>query len=277
MESPNYDLSKSTNLLKNRNMTDTAPTATEKATEKATANKPSGYRQKPKWIYLTAAILMLSPLGNMIFTLANLNIKGWYKPTVWVYWAQFVQPSTWFILGLLFASGLMLLTVRKWTFNLCLAILAVIIVYDIMMIRQFQILGIGAIVIMLAFTLAFAFLLYFTEFRRPYINPRLRWWETSPRYKVDLPVSIDKSSKPGILVDISRTGLLVEWTNENDIPDIEGETQITLPTQTAIDVQIKRRTAKGYGLEFGNLNRSQKKDLQLFIETLSIDPTKLQR
>ena len=246
-------------------------------TAQPSPSQNSGYRHKPFWIYVASILLMIAPLGNLLWSLASLRIPDWYKPHVWAYWAKYVSPMTWVLLAMLFVSGVSLLVVRKWTWNLSLATLALVTLYDIIMMKQFLMMGTVAVLAMVASTLGFGLVLYFSEFRRPYMNPRLRWWETSPRYKVDLPVVLSKSDLPATLVDISRTGVLVEWTTPEQIPDIEGDVQLTLPTQKAVAAKIKRRTPKGYGLEFGELGREDRLAVRDFIDTLSEDPTKLVR
>ncbi len=244
-----------------------------------TSTQNSGYRKKPLWIYLAAFILMVTPLGNLLYSLASLGVQDWYHPRTWGYWLQFVNPSTWILLSLIFSSGILLLVVRKWTWTLSLVCLGVIVIYDVVMIatNQFEMMGPIPILLMILATISFGLGLYLTEFRKPYVNPRLRWWETEPRYRVDLPVTLTKVDHPGNLVDISRSGVLVEWTDPKTVPEIEGTLSLTLPTQIAIPVFVARRTARGYGLQFKSLSSEQKKDLKVFIETLTVDPTKLIR
>jgi hypothetical protein len=234
-----------------------------------------GYRKKPLWIYIVALIFILTPLGNLLWSLASLNIPNWYMPHVWRYWAKYVAPSTWVLLTLLFVSGISLLFVRRWSWLLSLVTLGVVAVYDIVMIKEFSIMGTMAIAAMIVGTVCFGLLLYFTEFRKPYLNPRVRWWETSPRYKVDLPVALRNIETPATLVDISRTGVLIEFVAA--IPEVEGDTEISLPTQVQLPCVVARKTEKGYGLQFAPLNRQQKGELKTFIRTLSEDPRKLQR
>jgi hypothetical protein len=245
-------------------------------------NQPSsasGYRKKPFWIYVAAFTLILSPFGNFIVSLIAHQTPYWYSPKAWAHWVQSITPGVWGILILLFLSGVALLFVRKWTWTLSLVSLGFIIVYDIILIatNQLEFMGPVAIILMILATLSFGMGIYLSEFRKPYLNPRLRWWETEPRYRVDLPVTLTKVEHPGNLVDISRSGVLVEWTDAKTIPEIEGILSLTLPTQISVPVLVSRRTARGYGLQFEKLDAKQKKDLKVFIETLTVDPTKLIR
>lgn len=237
----------------------------------------SGYRKKPLWIYVTALVLMFSPLGNIIWSLAQVGAIGWYKPSVWIYWARFVTPQTWILLVLLFVAGALLLVVRRWSWTFSLVVLGMIAIYDLVMIKNFVAMGPLAVVAMLVGTVSFGLILYFSEFRKPYINPRLRWWETSPRYKVDLPATCSTVPTPGVMVDISRSGVLLQWPADLNIPNIEGNCHVTLPNQLTLPALAKRKTEHGYGMEFHTLNREQKRQLLDFIASLSVDPSKIRR
>lgn len=238
---------------------------------------PQGYRKKPLWIYLIAFILMLSPFGNFLWSLVSLGTPEWYKPSIWFAWARFIDTPTWVLLSLLFSSGLSLLFVRRWSWTYSVVVIGIIVAYDIVMFKHFLDLGPGAAIAMITLTVSFALILYFSEFRQPYLNPRLRWWETSPRYKVDLPASLSKFEKAGVIVDISRSGLLIEWPADVNVPTMEGPCEITLLGNLKLNGMIRRQTPRGYGVQFEQITGEQKKGLMKLLETLKSDPSKLAR
>ena len=238
----------------------------------------AGYRKKPLWIYMVAIALMVAPLGNLLWTLANLNIPRWYLPSTWRIWLPYLTASTWVMLAALFVSGCSLLFVRRWSWGLGLLTLCLITVYNLVMLKQFLMLGPIAVFLMIASTIGLAAFLYFSEFRKPYLNPRLRWWETSPRFRAELPVALQGQSEPAILVDISRTGLLLEWPEGKKPPGLEGTLHLTLPAQSqSVPGEVKRSTLKGYGLQFENLTKPDKRLIDACIGTLADDPTKVGR
>jgi len=236
-----------------------------------------GYRKKPVWIYLTSLVLILSPLGNLLWSLASMNVPDWYLPKVWFYWARFVTAPTWALLGLLFISGVSLLFVRRWSWTFSMVVIGLIGVYDLIMIKHFAALGMGAVIAMIAGTVSFGFILYFSEFRKPYLNPRTRWWETSPRFKVDLPAGLVNFPKMGIMTDISRSGVFIEWPQVADVPDLEGNCQVSLPQNLKLHGNIRRKNGRGLGIEFINLSRVDRKSLENILKTLNEDPTKVSR
>lgn len=240
-------------------------------------NSSAGFRQKPKSVYLAAIVLMLAPIGNLAMNLAVLGVPRWYHPENWIFWTRYVSPLTWGVLALIFLTGVSLLFVRRWTWTFSIISMALIIAYDVIMWNEFQKMGLWAVVAMILGTIAFIAFLIFTEFRVPYLNPRARWWETSPRYRVDLPVGLSKTDTPATLIDISRSGVLVEWMPGQTRPELEGNIEITLPTQAKVPATVMRKTERGYGMSFVGLNGVQKKSVKTFIETLAEDPTKLHR
>ncbi len=60
-------------------------------------------------------------------------------------------------------------------------------------------------VVVIALPMVVAALLLQREIRQPYFNPRVRWWESEPRYAIDAPVR-----GGGRALDISRNGMFVQ-------------------------------------------------------------------
>jgi hypothetical protein len=235
-----------------------------------------GYRRKPNWIYFVGLCFILAPFGNFLVTLATLHIPQWYSPTVWRHWVRYVPVGTWALLSLVFASGLaLLLFVRRWALLLTLATLLMVIAYNLVTIRQFALLGSLAIGGMAGTSAVMGYLLYFTRFRRPYTDPRIRWWETSPRYKVSIPVRIESVPAEGVLLDVSFTGALIEWPTEEAVPEREQVNTIILPPDLRLSWVSARRTARGYGLRFEVSERSARKKFKAWIRQLGKDPSQI--
>ncbi len=127
---------------------------------------------------------------------------------------------------------------------------------------------------MMITTLIATYFLYFSRFRRPYMNPKMRWWETSPRFKTDIPVKIPMSSKDGVLTDVSITGALIEWKDISLVPVAEKLSRIELPPGLTLDCEVARTVPNGYGLRF-NLNRETSRKFKLWLRQLESDPSQL--
>jgi hypothetical protein len=237
-----------------------------------------GYAKKPRWIYALGISFLIAPLGNFIWSLAALGVRRWWDPAVWMIWVPYVEWYVWLLMGLVAASGLSLLLVRKWSWLLSLISLASVLIYSVVLLPDISSkAGIFIVALLMIVTIGAMGVIFFSPFRLPYVNPRLRWWETSPRYRVDIRVHVDDSPLEANLVDISRTGALIQWPNAN-VPELSGRTKLTLPMGLALFVEVVRKTNQGYGLRFmSGVNRDEKKALHTFLAQLAKDPTKLTR
>ncbi len=220
---------------------------------------------------------ILAPLGNLLFTLFLLKIPNWYHPSVWLFW---VRGLTWMqmaLQGLLFLSGLSLLMVRKHSWMIALVTLAIVSIYNILSFENLAQLGQLSVIFMILFTLITLFFLLFSPFRRPYLNPRLRWWESSPRFKTEIKVVIEGSPEDIVLVDVSQSGALIEFKAGQQVPELEGFKQMTLSLGPILSCVITRRTERGYGLRFVKLSRASKKYLRNWLRELAQDPSRFTR
>lgn len=248
---------------------------TERANPAPQAASIQGYRRKPTWIPIVAIFFILTPFGNFLMTLYSLNIPRWYAWDVWAYWVRYVPTLTWVLMSCIFVSGISLLFfVRKWALVWTMATLALVLIYNMAMIRAFSLMGTVAVSGMMLTTVAATYFLYFSRFRRPYMNPKMRWWETSPRFKTEIPVKIPKSTHNGVLVDVSLTGALIEWSTIGDIPVPQKVTQLELPPGLTLACEVARSTEKGYGIKF-NLDRTSSKKFKLWLKQLETDPSQL--
>ncbi len=67
-------------------------------------------------------------------------------------------------------------------------------------------------VVIIAVPMVVAALLLQREIRTPYFNPRVRWWESEPRYAIDAPVR-----GGGRALDISRHGMFIQHDNPPEV------------------------------------------------------------
>jgi hypothetical protein len=115
------------------------------------------------------------------------------------------------------------------------------------------------------------------EVRVPYFLPRIRWWESNPRYKLSVPVQmvrIDGSRLPGDIMDLSLGGCFIKLRNElaQDEPLALEFTVFALPI-TARGTVVWRTTStvthpKGVGVKFGQVTRQQRRELRAVVQRL---------
>jgi hypothetical protein len=240
---------------------------------------PQGYRSKPIWIRLLAAALILAPLGNIAFTLYSLELP-WSGTETWAYWIQFIKPQVWALNVLLLMSGFALIKVRTWTHMLASVTLVLVLIYNIATWEKLLFLGPATFGLMIVASIIASAVLYSRQFRKPYFNPRLRWWETSPRYQARLSVRITHASEgethPAEILDISRSGIFVSIESNPELP-IGEEHRIVLPTGIEVRAQIVRRTPAGYGFRFVRMGWAERAQIKSFLRQLSSDPQLLLR
>ncbi len=240
---------------------------------------PQGYRRKPLWIYLIAGLFVLTPLIHLMGTLKGAGEPQWYAPAVWWRWALHLDPAPALVSFILCVAGLALLFVRTWSWWFGMAALTLLCLYNIVLIsRAFtndtftQVLATFGSILLLA-------LLFFSEFRRPFLNKRLRWWESEPRFHVSVPVTVRSGHEGGggttqaRLVDISRSGLYLEPT--------QGQSALSLPEDIVVEVnnelrlpcRFSRTTEHGgSAYKIVKISRHQARYLRRWIRLLAKDP-----
>lgn len=106
----------------------------------------------------------------------------------------------------------------------------------------------------------------------PYFNPRLRWWERDPRYRVHLGVKfqIDRQTRSGGLLDISRGGCFAELDAKLIVgEEIEMRMQmIKFDFTTRAKVIWCSTDPKGYGLMFMGITKRHRREIDGIIAYL---------
>lgn len=243
-----------------------------------TANAPTkGYTKKPAWIYALGISFILAPFGNFLWSLAALG-ERWWHPQVWQIWVPYIEWYVWLLMVSVSVSGVALLIVRRWSWILAMTSLALVMVYSLIILPNISSkASIGIVVLLLVLTIGALGAIFYSPFRLPYLNPRLRWWETSPRYRVDINARISGVDAECTLVDVSRTGALIEWSS-GKFPELSERAKLDLPMGLSLVVDVARKTERGYGLRFvSSANKAEQKNLKIFLKQLANDPSKLQR
>lgn len=109
--------------------------------------------------------------------------------------------------------------------------------------------------------------------RKPYFNPKIKWWETAERIRVDVPATVyteDKESKV-LILDVSQSGCFSDF----ELPLQVGQSvkidihHKSIKFQSEAIVARKSDNPRGYGLKFTNTNRDNKKQMNKIIHDLS--------
>ncbi len=227
-----------------------------------------GYRKKPVWIYLVAIILIFNPIGNLFYSLLVDNPANLTRADVWLYWVTHLSKGTIALWSLLSLSGVALLYVSTWTWKMSMTAIVIVVAYNMAMFLEHAKTGWLSTLSSFLITIAFGWILFSSEFRRPYLFPKLQWWRSSQRKIINMPIKIGNTDDHAFLVNISLSGLLVEWPPDQAIPPIHGRVNIMLTPGVVLVCEMKRQTSRGYGFQFVNLNKEQIKTVKSFIKRI---------
>jgi Tfp pilus assembly protein PilZ len=110
------------------------------------------------------------------------------------------------------------------------------------------------------------------EIRVPYFFPRIRWWESDPRYRLSVPVQLERSSSSalaGDILDLSMGGCFVKLRS-----DFQQDEKVSLaftifhvPVRCEGTVVWRTQSTvthpKGVGIKFLELDRDQRRALKI--------------
>lgn len=167
-------------------------------------------RHKPWPVIILALLHIFAPLGNIIFNsfISNMSIVN--------YMGTFFNSGNWtralVVILVPILGGVLIYLCRKWSYLLYIVLMASPLVYNYLSWRlqptaEFSFyLTLFSILNLLAVGY---FLL--PQVRQIYFDPRLRWWETKPRFKTEFEAQLtwgDKNAK-GEIKNISEGGLFI--------------------------------------------------------------------
>jgi hypothetical protein len=159
-----------------------------------------------------ALLQIFGPLGS-IFVSAHVNHVGFFEMSraIWIY------SRPWDLIefyALPIVQGVMIFLAKRFGYYIVIA-LAIFSVY--LNVHEWRIandvISIPVLIGVTASNLGLIVYLLLPSVRAVFMNPRLRWWETPPRYTVNLPGQISKADGHGFpckIVDISVGGAGVQ-------------------------------------------------------------------
>lgn len=112
------------------------------------------------------------------------------------------------------------------------------------------------------------------EIRVPYFFPRIRWWESNPRYRLSVSVKLERKKNgevvhlDGQILDLSMGGCFVKLRTEIPQDEVLSLSFTVFGHPISCEGMVVWRTQstvthpKGLGIKFGSLSRAQKKSLK---------------
>ena len=171
--------------------------------------------RKPWSIIILAFIQLLTPVSDILLGAIR------YKVTPWRFLEGVVHAHQWHQLVEIFAlaplAGLAVLAVRWWSYPIFLGTLFWTAASNYMVWRDHPE-SVSLALLFACYGLNILFVSYFLipSVRQVYFNPRIRWWETKPRYFVEMPASvkIKGKEKACTILNISEGGSSVETSTK---------------------------------------------------------------
>ena len=167
-------------------------------------------KRKPWPIIVISLLHVLAPFGNIVF---NSYRSGRGLVQTFQFW-YYALPKALFITYVILPplAGIFIFICRRWSYwcyVVCLTFIFFSNVYGFwtnMNLLNFITLSIVMLVDILAVG-------YFVapSVRQVYFDPRMRWWETAPRYNFDIPGNM--SGEESFIKNVSEGGALVESTH----------------------------------------------------------------
>lgn len=168
-------------------------------------------KRKPWALIVIALLHLLSPIGNII---ANSYLS---RVSVPVYVKALFTPDELFrtsiFLFIPVLGGFLIYLCKKWSYYLYMILMTIpfIYSYNSWQSQPNQNLGIYLILFYLINLLVVGYFVL-PQVRQVYFDPRLRWWETKPRYKAEFETDVnwlEKSAK-GEIKNISEGGIFIQ-------------------------------------------------------------------
>jgi len=168
-------------------------------------------KRKPWALIIIALLHIFSPIGNIIANSYLANV------TVPIYVRALFSPEELFrtsiFLFIPVIGGFLIYSCKKWSYYLYMLLMTIpfIYSYNSWQSQPNQNLGIYLIIFYLINLLVVGYFVL-PQVRLVYFDPRLRWWETKPRYTAEFETDInwiDQNAK-GEIKNISEGGIFIQ-------------------------------------------------------------------
>jgi hypothetical protein len=168
--------------------------------------------QRPWPLVILAVIQMLSPIFNVLVNSWTLGVKpnyvlGWImeRPPIEIFEFFLLMPI----------AGFAILRMRRWSYIVFFGAMAWSLFSNLRHL-QYTSQTHSVLVLGLVYGLQIALVLYFLlpSVRVTYFNPRVRWWESKPRYELKLPCEliVAGNQSEGNVLNVSAGGIFVQVT-----------------------------------------------------------------
>jgi hypothetical protein len=220
-----------------------------------------------RFLKTVAAFFLCFPVVYIVITATLFDIP--LKRCVGI----LLSPFYYIVCALVMLTGFGILEMRRWSWYL-LIISQVLVTYENAILVQGYAESHHKVFAFLLSILCQIGLIYriAQEIRVPYFFPRIRWWESNPRYRLSVPVQFtDKSGKmfEGEILDLSATGCFIKFREDLARDELVSLRFKVFGHEIQTDgtiVWCAHSTVthpKGAGVKFNVYHKSQKRSLRL--------------
>jgi len=175
-------------------------------------------------------------------------------------------------------AGLAIFSVKKWSFPVFIAVevwvLAANLPYLTELYQTNQLWLFGFFITFGILNITVVGYLLLPAVRIAYLDPHLRWWESKPRYAVDISVNINGESI-GMIKNISKSGIFIATHNDLLIDsELKLEFSLIPPNESHIKLnalvqhKFSINNTEGFGVRFTHLSASNKRLINSMINHL---------
>lgn len=244
-------------------------------------------------------IVILAFLQIVVEPFSNVLLNSYWSalsPRAYVDW--YLEHHDWislfYVIGLPILMGAAVYAMKRWSYPVFAAGACWMLVRDMQLVEA-GLLPLWVSIALLAGNLAFVGYFLLPAVAAPYLNPRLRWWESKPRYRVDyrgrfepeggdsLPCRFRNLSVGGAFVDCQAPAHAraaptdsTGWLRMH-VPGSAGD-ELMLPFR--VRIAFSRGTGPrslGFGLQFIEMNAETRAELLRLIRDLRRSGDRVER
>ena len=227
--------------------------------------------RKPVSIVLIGFYYLLSPLLNLvqIALVTHLPLSG--PVNLW----SILAPVDWAILVAFPLVGWGLLSVRRWGWLTFVTFTISLIGYNFISYLVNKTYDISVVLLYNLALAAITFVFFRKHLRAPYFNPRLRWWNTDPRFQVQLHGRIGEAESAGLveILDLSASGVFLSAHADIEPGQVHTVTIEAYGMAFPVKGKVMRKTSAhdpkpGFGIMFEALSTESRYELTVLLARL---------
>lgn len=221
-------------------------------------------KRKP-WILIVLALVhIFAPVGSFLF---NAVSGGRSLAEQWHYWTQVLPPYFLiFYVALPMLAGIFIFVCKRWSYFaylVCIIIIMASNVFSFYSHRSWTTFFLLLFVLLIDILLVAYFIV--PSVKKLYLDPRMRWWESKPRYKYAQTGHIE--NKPITITNISEGGLLfssdLDFPVGNDLEIIWQDAGKEFKAIGEVVYKIKAAEPPANGFKFKETDFDKREILQL--------------